>query len=300
MIASTSTNTITNRHHHHNIHHHHHSTQSVVPSVPLFRRPCVTIKTQPLLQSVSHLPRHHLGSQLYHTVTSLPPSRTTPLYAAFPFKSSPPVLPDFRDKENCTYTVRVSRSYLSDKSREHVCTQRQVWGTDVYTDDSDPLAAAIHSGWIRGSWAASVDVDILDLHIGSPAPQNNVNKAAISQSEQDNVVLTGPPATGPVAPPQDHDAHITLLLLPPLEKYAASTWYGIRSRAWGDTHDGLSYKIHKVEWVKRGSMCPLKEKSASARNKRLRERRKSSFNKSKKFEHAANRLSVRVPVTRPT
>jgi hypothetical protein len=44
--------------------------------------------------------------------------------------------------------------------------------------------------------------------------------------------------------------HVSLLLLPPLEKYTSSTRFGIRSRGWSETHDGRSYMIVGVKFVK--------------------------------------------------
>lgn len=272
-------NILSNRHHHHNVHHHHHNTQNSPTPVAAFRRPLVTIQTQPLLQSVAHQPRSHLGSQLHAPTVSLPPSRATPLYTRHPFASRPRPLPNFGGKENCTFTIRVPRAYLSHASREHLCAQRQVWGTDVYTDDSDPLAAAVHSGWIRGAWSEDVDVNLLELNIGQPAPQDGIvgNQSVTHEAQTKSTdTLTNTPATGPVTPPENRDAYITLLVLPPLEKYASSTWYGIRSRSWGDNHDGMSFKIHRIEWVNGSGMIELEQKGTRARNQRLLERQKAA------------------------
>lgn len=242
----------------------------------MFRRPCVTIKTQPLLQSVSHYPRNHLGSHAYNATVQSVPSRSTSCRGQVPFASTYQVLKGIKDKENCTYTVRVPQFFLSSKSRQLICARRQIWGTDVYANDSDPIAAAIHSGWIQGAWAADVDVDLLDLHVGSPAARMADVNALQRSSSVKVEALTEPPPAGPVMPPQGYDAHLTLLLLPPLEKYTASTWHGIRSRAWSDSHDGMSYKIHRIDWVDAKSMGPLFDKTSEARNERLRQRRRSA------------------------
>ncbi|KAI5286775.1 hypothetical protein KEM52_001868, partial [Ascosphaera acerosa] len=67
--------------------------------------------------------------------------------------------------ENCTVTVRVPRWHLAAGKREEICYRRALWGTGVYTDDSDPVAAAIHSGFLRGAWNPKIDTRLLDLAI---------------------------------------------------------------------------------------------------------------------------------------
>lgn len=145
-------------------------------------------------------------------------------------------------------------------------SQRRVWGTDVYTDDSDPVAAAIHNGWIRGSWGDDIDVELLDDELNGnaqkplPPGQSSLQKplrgASAAPTDQANMPLSldSPPHPGPVAPPADCDAHITLLILPALECYAPSTWHGIRSREWGSNHDGLSFMVHKLDFVDEGEI----------------------------------------------
>ena len=262
------------RHHHHTPHHHHRlpGTGAHHPQIPKEKRPTVIIKTKPLLESLSHLPREHVGSQLYAPRVTPPPTLSTPLFAKFLFATHPHPLPRFDEtQQNCTFTVRVPRFYLSDASREHIVSQRKVWGTDVYTDDSDPIAAAIHNGWIRGAWGEDVDVSLLeDLELNGtgqkfPAQRSNGGNdedgSGIEPAGDKKRVLDSPPPSGPVIPPPDHDAHITLLILPALEKYAPSTWHGIRSRAWGDNHDGMSFKVQQVEWVDEGPETRWEDRS---------------------------------------
>lgn len=56
--------------------------------------------------------------------------------------------------------------------------------------------------------------------------------------------------------PPNRDLHITILILPQLEKYSSCTRFGIRSREWGGkhngytgVHDGLSFMILSIKWV---------------------------------------------------
>jgi hypothetical protein len=178
-------------------------------------------------------------------------------------------LPLFEGKENCTYTVRVPRSYLgtaggpSQKtSKEHfqeICKLRNLWGTDVYTDDSDVVAAAVHSGWMKGDFGAYNE----DLHA-----------LCGNESEQDEAVEEVPStlATRPRRPlkiPPGHDAHITVLILPPLELYASVNQHHIRSREWKGMHDGMSYMIHRIDFVDESAPNRNLERTAAARKQRL-------------------------------
>jgi len=175
-------------------------------------------------------------------------------------------MPRFEDKENCTFTIRVPRYYLTHEKRMAICASRRLWGTDVYTDDSDPVVAAIHSGWLRGAWTEEVDENLLSLELPPPpsteTPGNNQDNGPIKRYET-------PPPTGPIVPPTAMDLHLTILILPPLERYASSVWHGIKSRVWGDNHDGMSYKIERMEWVDEGVAGRNEERGGQARRQRL-------------------------------
>lgn len=175
-----------------------------------------------------------------------------------------------KGNENSTLTVKIPRVHLSPSAREEITARRAVWGTDVYTDDSDVVAACIHAGWIRGEWGDDVDVDLLDLY--KPATTKKQRAAA---AEQPLEVLTSPPASGPVQIPADRDLHVTLLVLPALDKYSSSTRYGIQSREFGGTyngrksiHDGISFMILNVRWV--DGAAPQSRLRGKARRERIR------------------------------
>lgn len=73
----------------------------------------------------------------------------------------------------------------------------------------------------------------------------------------------------PRTPPANQDAHITLLVLPALERYDGSVMYGLKSRSWGSNHDGMSFKVERIEWVDEGSRRG-QERGGEARRKRLK------------------------------
>lgn len=257
-------------HHHHHHHHHHHAKP---PSVIAQRVPSTIAKNDQLLASVRNFPRHHLGSTLYAPVLEpayLTAAQTTTTKLGV--SSVPKPLPRYEGKENCTFTVRVPRFYLSDVEREEITRRRAVWGYDVYTDDSDPLAAAIHAGWIQGSWRGNIDVSMLEL--SNSGTRCAVKPAVVDVESAEPsasstvMTLTCPPMQ-PMVPPKNKDLHLTCLVLPPLEHYASKICHGMKSRAWGDNHDGMSFRIEKMEWVDEG-VGKGEARTGEARRKRLR------------------------------
>lgn len=223
---------------------------------------------EPLLSSVADLPRHHLGSTLYAPRISAPSAKASVDSAKFGYTTIPRPLPRFEGRENCTFTVRVPRFRIDANHREEICARRALWGTGVYTDDSDPVAAAIHSGHIRGAWGEDVDESMLDLEIKDTyqhAPQPEVNGVDASKTDAQ---ASKEPRLAPI-PPADKDLHITLLILPPLERYDSAVLFGVKSRVWDGRHDGMSFKVHRIDWVDEG-VGRGEERSGEARRKRLR------------------------------
>jgi hypothetical protein len=240
-------------HHHHIPHHrHHHHATPVKPSPvvnPVIPLPKTTIRSQAVLDHCAKNPRNHLGYAYYKSVLK-PARRSTIDKEDRGFASTPLPLPRFEGRENCTFTIKVPRVYLKDSSREEITRRRALYGTDVYTDDSDVVAACIHQGWFRGAWGKDVDVDLLGLEIEGPA------NGTVNGKDYENDVLTEPPPRGPMHVPKKKDLHITVLILPALETYASTTRFGIKSREWGGRHegfqgihDGLSFMIMSIQWV---------------------------------------------------
>ncbi|KAF1991407.1 Rxt3-domain-containing protein [Aulographum hederae CBS 113979] len=284
-------------HHHHHAHtlHHHHrhhkpdddpnaSAPAASAAAPVLvpppppKKPTLTINSQKLLDSVAHLPRSHLGSKLYTSHVEVPHSQSARLLeedSLFKYKSSHEPIPHFPDNMNCTFTVRVPRYYLKPEQRVDICETRALWGTDVYTDDSDPIAAAMHAGWILGAWTDDVDRALLDL---GPAYTRGTKESILDDGPESGTgkqipipkLMTEPLAAGPVEPPENMEAHITLLILPRLEEYKGVLRRGVKSRTWGGNHDGVSFRVVRVEWVDEGCERGA-ERGAEARRRRLRE-----------------------------
>lgn len=209
---------------------------------------------QAVLDEAAKYPRRHLGSHLYEATTELPKPNSC-LDDQFGYASKPKHLPRFEiNPINCTFTIRVPRFHLKPRQRQQIILQRHLWGARIYRDDSDPIAAAMHSGWIRGEWDDTVDMHLLDPRITAPNEPSDAEDT-----------LANPPAA-PVTPPVDMDLQIEILILPRLQEYAGTVEYGISSRK-SKTHDGLSFLIHKIRWVEDGSRG--QERTAAALKQRL-------------------------------
>ncbi|OTB04820.1 hypothetical protein M426DRAFT_73187 [Hypoxylon sp. CI-4A] len=286
-VGSRAKRPKTHAHHHHHqgcvappsLTHHHQPPRSAPapsskPSAPgstVIPKPVHKTLSQAVLDSVADRPRKHLGDVVYQV--TLKPSKLESSHSKFGFASNPRPLPMdiIKGNENSTLTVKIPRVHLSPSSREEITARRAVWGTDVYTDDSDIVAACIHAGWIRGEWGEDVDIDLLELHKITGTKKQRA--AAVEQQHLE--VLTSPPASGPVQIPADRDLHVTLLVLPALEKYGSSTRFGIQSREFGGTyngrksiHDGISFMITSVRWV--DGAAPQSRLRGKARRERIR------------------------------
>lgn len=240
---------------------------STAPGPIVIPKPVIVVSSQAVFDAVADRPRHHLGDVPYEvrlepTGTVHETDRPLPAHGQggstagrLGFRSTPVPLPWSRieGKENCTITVKVDRCHLTPDAREEITVRRAVWGTDIYTDDSDVVAACIHQGWFRGEWPESVDAELL-LNLlkseggkgtGSDGKTDGGKRNGVDASEDEeaallaaaatdeSVVLTHPPKSGPMKVPEDRDLHVTLLILPTLEYYASTTRFGLRSRAWG-------------------------------------------------------------------
>ena len=287
-VTSPTDKSLPGPHHHH--HHHVPRTPAGTPSQPAKQGPPsppvvvvppkakTTISSKAVLDAVSSLPRHHLGDSIYEP--ELRAERLVPEISKHRgFSSNPKPLPwdTIKGKENCTLTVKVSRIHLSPAAREEVTARRYLWGTDVYTDDSDVVAACIHGGWIKGEWTEDVDVAMLDVDSvrdpkrGKPASQKNDAPDADLEG-----LISEPSASGPMTVPANRDLHVSVVVLPRLVKYAATTRFGMTSREFGGevgprhlVHDGLSYMIQSIRWVENGAQ-PQSRLRGKARRERMR------------------------------
>ena len=277
---------------------HHHQLQrqaSAVENTTIFR-PKQTIKIASVIALAGRNRRRHLGSFKYSpTVTPTELSRPTPL--KFDVSIRPSLLPSFSEAEhiNCTYTIRVSRTWLQQRERGIICAERYLWGSGIYTDDSDPLAAAMHAGFITSVHPAGIDEALLERVI-----------------EEQNPKIEG--STAPEKPKkveEGKDLHITLVVLPPLEHYTDSVRFGIKSRSWPEEswtmsegasssktpHDGVSFMVLKVDFVEDGIEAKRVGRTGVEKRERLRrelmERKRGLELEKQKIAEAVARAKAR-------
>lgn len=257
----------------------------VVITLPKTKR---IISNKAVLDSIAHKPREFLGDFVYELALKAariqdPRTGRPPRHS---YSSTPRPLPmdRIRGKEGSTLLVKVGRQHLAASAREEITSRRAVWGTDIYTDDSDVVAACIHGGWIRGEWPEDVDVRLLGLDEGLENEVKDVQAEkkgrtmAAAETKADATFLEAPLKTGPVPVPEGRDMHVMVIILPNLEKFTSTTRFGIQSREWGgklgregqrSSHDGLSFMIKSVRFVTNGAL-PQSRLHGQARRDRMR------------------------------
>jgi len=261
--------------------HHHHVPRSTgpkhaMPVVTITPKSKKSVSSKAVYDSVAGRERRHLGEFLYNVTLKPVPRRS---HAKTSYVSTPEPLPRqlVAGNENCTLLVKIPRVHLTPSAREELTARRSIWGTEVYTDDSDVVAACIHDGWIRGEWGDDIDASLLDLN--QPTTKSRKSKVGDAADSTANLeVLTSRPEA-PVPIPVDRDLHVTVLILPALEKYSGMTRFGMTSREWGaqqsstlssghKPHDGISFAIHSVRWV--DGAAPVGRLRGKARRDRIR------------------------------
>lgn len=224
---------------------------------------------------MSHKPRHHLGDFVYETEIKtgrLVPRTTTNRG----FSSTPKPLPldRIKGKENSILTVKVPRVHLTPVAREEITSRAFLWGTDVYTDDSDVVAACIHAGWIMGEWTEDVDTTMLSLDNKVDGAKESKKPPKTTAEVTSEGIISTLPKSGPMPIPANRDLHINIIITSRLVKYAGCTRYGITSREFGGefgsrhaVHDGLSYMIHSIRWVENGGQAQARLRGQARRDR---------------------------------
>ena len=126
--------------------------------------------------------------------------------------------------------------------------KRKLWGTDVYTDDSDVLAMCVHAGWVElpafppgevADWLPSGLAMQQWRKMGDPDEQQQQQGKTDRDGEDGQDVME--------APLRSCDLSVVLRIAPRLIAYKGCHRAGIKSRSWGNTHDGVSLVVESVE-----------------------------------------------------
>lgn len=145
-----------------------------------------------------------------------------------------PFLPPFTTNEiNCLLTIEISfEDILSiltkNNTRYNNC---EIWGCDIYTDDSDITLVLVHCGVLS--------VDENEYNTSNRRTPGNLNNPDCVK----NLIKEGVDV--------EFDMKVDILLLPPLQSYQSIKRFGVFSREWLQLHDGLSYGIYSVKIIPR-------------------------------------------------
>ena len=121
--------------------------------------------------------------------------------------------------------------------------ERKIWGTDVYTDDSDPVAIAVHLGWLFDASDRLYDNKFL-VGAGRPAKGEQI----------DDIV-------------DEADLILVFRVAPRLVTYHSSMRHRVWSRGWGNQHDGFSLVLEECRLVPKNKFNVIRP------NKQLRKAR---------------------------
>lgn len=99
--------------------------------------------------------------------------------------------------------------------------ERRVWGTEVYTDDSDLVGVLVHGGWIV------------------PAPVVTDEAAAVGEDGKRRRSTQ----------PKEAGLRVELRVVGRLLRFIGTDRHGVRSRGWGNGHDGASIIVENVSRI---------------------------------------------------
>ena len=127
--------------------------------------------------------------------------------------------------------VEITKFLMGDSKRTQ---NREIWGSDIYTDDSDPLLALQHVGFF--------DIPSTDETTG--LEKKSLRRTPGNCNDPDNVL------GGPYLSP-DTRLEVTIILLDKLQSYTGQNRHGINSRGWFGpaAHDGLSFGIYEIKVI---------------------------------------------------
>ena len=104
--------------------------------------------------------------------------------------------------------------------------ERRLWGTEVYTDDSDLVGMLVHGGWLVPALNAA------------PAEE-----AAAATAEED----AGKRKRS--TQPKEAGLRVELRVVGRLLRFIGTDRHGLRSRGWGNSHDGASLIVENVSLI---------------------------------------------------
>lgn len=127
----------------------------------------------------------------------------------------------------------------------------EIWGTDVYTDDSDILLVLLHLGVFQNK---EIDNKMRNHEISIRPVVPVQRRTPVNLNNMDDVV-----GTWDLKQSEQTDVIVNILILDTLVGYQGSKRFGLRSRDWfgAEEHDGLSYGVHSIEFRKRSDFVTI-------------------------------------------
>lgn len=221
------------------------------PRTEKFVKREIIIDNNEVLNFASKFPRKHLGSLLYTPYPTRSTHRQLSVFQPSEYNTPEPndkdteivpLLPEMREYINSIVTVRILSYQINDLQNNKNYLNRAIWGTDIYTDDSDVLLILKHNGFLP-----NIDNEL----------ENTINSGA-------NYRATEKRTPGNQTQPQNidqtvnnfrhfvniigGDIHVDLIILPTLNSYKGIYRNGVNSRDWKTGHDGVSIAIHGVRY----------------------------------------------------
>ena len=169
----------------------------------------------------------------------------------------PPFLPnlsaDYINKIISVYIpAQVVCQFINHMESNKRWRNSEIWGTDVYTDDSDILLVLSHLGVFQ----------ISDISNEVRTHENSLEKTVspvlrrtpVNLNNMDDVVGTWDSKHS-----EQIDLIVNILILETLIGYQGSKRFGLRSRDWFGVqeHDGLSYGVYSIEFRKRSDFVTV-------------------------------------------
>ncbi|KAG7831213.1 hypothetical protein KL919_000447 [Ogataea angusta] len=249
--------------------------QSTEKTKETFRPREITIDSKETLLLAAKFPRKHLGSIIYQAyptketrcmyLQNIEPehmhedSQVTNELASKRIELLPAY---FANYINCTVDIHIPYQCIPDNVNVY---DRRLWGTDIYTDDSDIVAILYHCGVLK-----SADPSAPDSGLCIRTPEDS-EKSGESIIDNEKGTIKFSRHTGPLTPgnlenrsnvikqavdsSDANDLVVTLLILPRLGVYQGTYRNNYYSRTWGSNgrlHNGVSIALYAVKWCKLG------------------------------------------------
>ncbi|CCH46118.1 Transcriptional regulatory protein [Wickerhamomyces ciferrii] len=211
---------------------------------PKFIKREIIINNEEVLKNSLKFPRKYLGSILY---TPFPTRSTYKQLSCFknleidPTQENEivPLLPNLKKYINSIITIRIPSYQINNLQNNHNYLNRSIWGSDIYTDDSDILLILKHNGFLP-----SLDNDFENLIEVNQSTEKKTSGNLENKSNIDQTVNNFRHFVNIIG----GDIHVDLIILPKLNHYKGHYNNGINSRDWIEGHDGVSIGIFGVKY----------------------------------------------------